>query len=55
MSQYIHFGVILITIPNLIMIGLMVLVFAAAVAISLPQEPTTQSPTDSPDQPRSQG
>lgn len=54
MSQYLHFGVILITIPNLIVIGLMIVVFAAAVALSLPQEradqplldqPTTDQPT----------
>jgi hypothetical protein len=45
-SQYIHFGVILITVPNLIVIGLMLLVFAAAVVIALPQERATQEPTD---------
>jgi len=54
LSQYLHFGVILITIPNLIVIGLMIVVFAAAVALSLPQEradqplldqPTTDQPT----------
>ena len=42
MSQYLHFGVILITIPNLIVIGLMIVVFAAAVALSLPQERADQ-------------
>jgi len=42
LSQYVHFGVILITIPNLIVIGLMLLVFAAAVALSLPQERADQ-------------
>jgi len=46
-SQYIHFGVILITVPNLIVIGLMILVFAAAVAIALPQESASQAPTES--------
>jgi len=45
-SQYIHFGVILITVPNLIMIGMMILVFAAAVFISLPQEHAHQETTD---------
>ncbi|MEO7001787.1 MAG: hypothetical protein ABI068_08185 [Ktedonobacterales bacterium] len=50
MSQYIHFGVILITIPNLIVIGLMIVVFAAAVAISLPQESATQASTQTPTQ-----
>ncbi len=45
-SQYIHFGVILITVPNLIMIGMMILVFAAAVFISLPQERANQEATD---------
>ena len=44
MSQYIHFGIILITIPNLIVIGLMILVFALALAISLPQERAEQQP-----------
>jgi len=38
MSQYIHFGIFLITIPNLIVIGLMLLVFALAVIINIPQE-----------------
>lgn len=45
-SQYIHFGVILITVPNLIMIGMMILVFAVAVFISLPQERANQEATD---------
>lgn len=45
MSQYIHVGIILITIPNLIVIGLMILVFVVAVAISLPQEGAVQQPT----------
>lgn len=40
MSQYLHVGIILITVPNLIVIGLMVLVFALAVAVSLPQHPS---------------
>jgi len=44
LSQYIHFGIILITIPNLIVIGLMILVFALALAISLPQERAEQQP-----------
>jgi len=53
LSQYLHFGVILITIPNLIVIGLMIVVFAAAVALSLPQERADQplldqSTTDQP-------
>ena len=41
MSQYLHFGIILITIPNLIVIGLMILVFAVAVVVSLPHERTS--------------
>ncbi len=36
MSSYLHAGILLITIPNLIVIGLMVLVFAIAVTLSLP-------------------
>jgi hypothetical protein len=41
MAQYIHIGIFLITVPNLIVIGLMLVVFAVAVAVSLPQEPAT--------------
>lgn len=37
MAQYVHFGIFLITVPNLIVIGLMLLVFALAVALPLPQ------------------
>ncbi|GAC1447472.1 MAG: hypothetical protein PVSMB4_02940 [Ktedonobacterales bacterium] len=37
MSQYIHVGIVLITVPNLIVIGLMLIVFALAVVLSLPQ------------------
>jgi hypothetical protein len=40
-SQYIHVGIVLITVPNLIVIGLMLIVFALAVALSLPQHPST--------------
>ncbi|HEV7127483.1 MAG TPA: hypothetical protein VGN32_08570 [Ktedonobacterales bacterium] len=39
MSQYVHVGIVLITVPNLIVIGLMLVVFALAVAVSLPQHP----------------
>ncbi|HKD76322.1 MAG TPA: hypothetical protein VKB76_12545 [Ktedonobacterales bacterium] len=39
MSQYIHVGIVLITVPNLIVIGLMIVVFALAVALALPQHP----------------
>lgn len=38
MSQYIHVGIFLITVPNLIVIGLMLVIFAVAVALKLPQE-----------------
>jgi hypothetical protein len=38
MSQYVQVGIFLITVPNLIVIGLMLLVFAVAVALKLPQE-----------------
>lgn len=40
MAQYIHFGIFLITVPNLIVIILMLVIFALAVALSLPQERT---------------
>ncbi len=43
MSQYLHVGVILITVPNLIVIGLMILLFAAAVFVSLPQETANET------------
>jgi hypothetical protein len=39
MSQYIQVGILLITVPNLIIIGLMIVVFALAVAFALPQHP----------------
>jgi len=38
MSQYVHVGIVLITVPNLIVIGLMVLVFAVSLFVSLPHE-----------------
>jgi hypothetical protein len=38
-SQYLHWGWILITIPNLAVIGLMILVFLLAAIIQLPQRP----------------
>jgi hypothetical protein len=40
MAQYIHLGIFLITVPNLIVIILMLVVFALAVVLSLPQERT---------------
>lgn len=39
MAQYIHVGIFLITVPNLIVIVLMLIVFAVAVFVPLPQEP----------------
>lgn len=39
MSQYVHIGILLISVPNLIVIGLMLLVFAFAIALSLPERP----------------
>lgn len=38
MAQYIHVGIFLITVPNLIVIILMLLVFAVAIVVPLPQE-----------------
>lgn len=40
MAQYVHAGILLITVPNLIVIGLMIVVFALGVTFSLPQEPS---------------
>lgn len=37
MPQYIQLGIVLITVPNLIVIGLMLVVFALAVTLTLPQ------------------
>jgi hypothetical protein len=36
MSQYVHFSIFLISVPNLIVIGLMIVVFALGVALALP-------------------
>jgi hypothetical protein len=36
MSQYVQVGIFLITVPNLIVTGLMVVVFALAIALKLP-------------------
>ncbi len=38
MSQYVHVGIVLITVPNLIVIVFMLIVFALGVALSLPRE-----------------
>lgn len=35
-AHYIHYGVLLISVPNLVVIGLMVVVFALAVVLRLP-------------------
>jgi hypothetical protein len=37
-SQYVHVGIVLITVPNLIVIVLMLIVFVLGVALSLPRE-----------------
>lgn len=37
-AVYVHWGIILISVPNLIVIGLLIAVFAAAVALRRPQE-----------------
>jgi hypothetical protein len=36
MSQYVHIGILLISVPNLIVIGLMLVVFGLAVWLKLP-------------------
>ena len=38
MSQYVHVGIVLITVPNLIVIGLMLVVFAVSLFVSLPPD-----------------
>ncbi len=39
MSQFLQWGIVLITIPNLVVIGLMVAVFAVGAIIALPHNP----------------
>jgi hypothetical protein len=41
MSPYVQWGIFLITVPNLIVIIVMLLVFAAAVFIALPRDQET--------------
>ncbi len=36
MSQYVHFWIILITVPNLVVMGVMIALFALAVFVTLP-------------------
>lgn len=36
MAHYIHFSIFLISVPNLIVIGLMIVVFALGIALALP-------------------
>lgn len=38
MSQYIHVGIVLISVPNLITIGLMLMVFGLALLFKLPHQ-----------------
>ena len=38
MSQFIHYGIFLITVPNLVVVGAMILVFGIAVVVNLPQD-----------------
>lgn len=39
MSQYLHFSIFLITVPNLIVIALMIVGFIIAVVLQLPHPP----------------
>ncbi len=48
MSQYIHAGIFLITVPNLIVIALMVVGFIVAVAVQLPHPPAEVPPDPAP-------
>jgi hypothetical protein len=36
-SQFLQWGIVLITIPNLIVVGLMIVIFALGVAFALPE------------------
>jgi hypothetical protein len=36
MSQYVQFGILLITVPNLIVIGVMIALFVVGVLVTLP-------------------
>ena len=38
MSEYIHIGILLISVPNLIVIGLMVGIFGLALLLKLPHQ-----------------
>lgn len=38
MSQFIHDGIFLITVPNLVVVVLMILVFGVAVTVNLPHD-----------------
>jgi hypothetical protein len=38
MSQYVHVGILLISVPNLIVIGLMALIFGLALLLKLPHQ-----------------
>ena len=38
MSQFIHYGIFLITVPNLVVVIAMILVFAVALVVKLPDQ-----------------
>lgn len=42
--QYVQWGVVSITVANLVVLGLMIVVFAAAVALRLPEHADAESP-----------
>jgi hypothetical protein len=42
--HYVQWGFISITVPNLVVLGLMIVAFAAAVALRLPEEHDRQNP-----------
>jgi hypothetical protein len=46
MSQYVHFSIFLISVPNLIVISLMIVVFALGVALALPHPTDTTEVQD---------
>lgn len=50
LPEYVQFWIVLITVPNLIVIGLMILVFAIALVLPIPRH--LDAPSAGPDQER---
>jgi hypothetical protein len=47
-THYVQWGFVSITIPNLVVLGLMIVTFAAAIALRLPQESDVPPPPKEP-------